>query len=408
MAVESVDNPMGVGAHDETQAGMKKQSGDHWQFASRGTPPTWLLDVNWFNLDREPKAERIKHNDIRDVYCLNLSGETLYAKHLHTNGLIDWLRRFVGRHPALREWQASQYAKWVGINAVEYIAWGRTKRRRKDPPGGHVLISGAINANNLNQQWPRIRQSYKSISKATDALVELFHTAHKNAFQHGDPHPENILISKDFTTAWFIDLQHVRYGRDLSRLARARDLVKLNQWFRHRATRAQRLRFLVKYLDRIGESSRLSEWSRLLTLEARRHAKKLADKRDGRIWGDNRYYRTVDLDNGWQGHVVIRYRRRPMDSQFVETSVEEQRRTLNDLISGREPAPPLTAIRIQTDSTGNGRLRNEFEALCRDRHRDKPVDQPLAYMYRESGGQREEILLVEPVGVGLRGEVHGR
>jgi hypothetical protein len=370
----------------------------HWQFTkAMEESPDWFKEIDWFDLKNEPSAKRIKHNDIRDVFRVKAGSRLFYAKHLHTRGVIDALRRFIGRHPALREWQASQYAKWNRLNAVEYVAWGRRLSRVANQPKGHVLISQAFDAQNLNQEWPRISQSYERMVRSTKSLVELFSAAHEHAFLHGDPHPENILIADDLSTAWFIDLQRSRYGRDLSRLARARDLVKLNQWFRHRATRTQRLRFLTQYLHRINELNRIRHWTAMLEQEAKRHNEYLAKKRDARIWGYNRYFQSTKLAGGWHAHIVVRYRRQSCDREIVEQPADIMVETLNAVISGADPPAPLIARRAQTRRFSAKGLRGDFKQLCCARHRDQSADQPHAFLYRNHGSRRDEVLITEPV-----------
>lgn len=403
-----------------------------------------IQQIPWHALETCPAAARVKVAENRDVWRIDLPGQTIYAKCYRSQGLLKRMVERVRGLAAQREWMALRQAAAIGVLAPEALAYATAASARGFYSA--LLITAAMPADalSLEQAWlaaqatsePQVMHRRKG--RLIEGLAELIARAHVGGLFHHDLHVGNILIfpHNGSVTAAMIDLHNTRRCKGLALSGVRGNLVQLNQWFARHASRTERLRFLKTYCRRLRamtgtvdvDSGPYShkELARHVLAVSRRYAAKLYTKRDRRILKQNKYFSTVRLEGGWTARVALDIKHgRPY---------EHPRHDLPDKTTWREliadPAVALTSqtVRVLKDSStrrvvrvdlpfggvgwtivakherggsllqwllGRNPLKQEFITGWKCLHRELPVALPLAILSRGGPSRQESILLVE-------------
>jgi RIO-like serine/threonine protein kinase len=386
---------------------------------------------DWFDLEGDPRATRIKSGDQRKTWRVPLGSRTVFAKVFDERGWLDRLKRWTLGDPAVREWRALRRAEALGVAVVRCLAVGR---RDGGPPRSVVVSEGLEGAASLAEAWEQgvangpVEERRSSASAIIEAVAQLLSLAHERGFVHGDDHPNNILVRSDPTLgldARYLDVHSARIGREPVSVRRTLEsLAQLDQYFRRRATRGQRLRFLRSYLGRRPsmrgptdarsfERKLLSNVSQVAAL----HAARLARHRDRRLGRRGKYFTTFTLGGGWRVTVALRLERRHVfPESYVPDRTEDEWRAILDSLLHR-----VSAARTAREAFDHGGMqievgrprrlvdrlrgtllrtphRRAFERCHALRHRDRAGELILAYGEHRSGGLVDRTLLVRSMG----------
>ncbi len=278
---------------------------------------------DWANLAPASGATKVKENDGRQVWRVELDDELVFAKlYLPPRGWLR-LRRWLLGSDSSRERRVAEYARRHRISTVQPIA-SADCRVAGAKPASILLTHGLPHAIPLNEAWaslsagdPAARQRKNLI---VDCVARLVAHAHQNGFEHTDLHAGNILLDRganDDYQAVFVDLHNIRIGRPVGDRAVVRNLAQFQQWFRSRAPLTDRLRFLDRYLhwrdvfESTGAFGRQLGWDvhelrAALDEAAHAHAGRLFAKRDRRSMRAGRYFTRLRLRHGWRGYAFLR------------------------------------------------------------------------------------------------------
>lgn len=213
-----------------------------WFFAP--DVPSWEL-----NLEREKQAGNvlvIKHGKHRTVYKVSLAnGQTVYWKHCRLNGPRAWWREVFRGPKARLEFNKALELRRRNIHTIEPLAWGKFKGFY--PKGSFLITKELEQATPLDEFLQRPLNMAERIT-ITHNLADFFAQLHREGITHPDPHPGNLLVSKnDLARFYLIDLHDLEFRKSLSLKQRIENLVLLNRWFALRTTRTDRLRFWKRY-----------------------------------------------------------------------------------------------------------------------------------------------------------------
>ncbi len=420
---------------------------------------------NWLHLVAEPQAEPVKRNVARRVWRVTVEGQELFAKVYRETGLSGKARQILRGPGCELEWRACAHARRHQIATVEPVACGTIGWRGLGGPS--VLITRALpDAIPLHLYWSRRvlaadpperrRRANAVIEAAASALAR----AHQSGFHHRDLHAGNLLAVEaedSQVRVVFVDLHNVRVNSRVSDGDAIRNLAQFNQWFRRRATRTERLRFLRHYRAFRDEFSRRTDSGPSIRLLYRelvealndavdRHGRMLWAKRDRVACRDGKYFCRLRTQNGWRGHAYLWAKHptiysRASQMQFTRTQWRQWLRDPLELVGSeratvvkeshtahicRTQLPtdggPLEVICKQTrprtwlkklyylfiDSRNIKSWKRGYQLL----NRELPTARPLAVMERRRAGLlRDSILVTEAVAdatdfdVLLRGEL---
>lgn len=385
---------------------------------------------DWFDLEGDPRATRVKSGDRRKTWRVPLGRWTVFAKVFDERGWLDRLKRWTLGDPAMREWRALRRAEALGVAVVRCLAAGRRGGGR---PRSVVVSEGLKGAASLAEVWEQsvangpAEERRSSASATIEAVARLLSSAHERGFLHGDDHPNNILVGSDpplGLDARYIDVHSARIGRGPISVRRTLDsLAQLDQYFQRRATRGQRLGFLRSYLGRRpsmrGSTDARSFERKLLSgvsQAAASHAGRLARHRDRRLRRKGKYFTRLTLDGGWRVTVTLRLERRHVFPEpFVPDQTEDEWRAILDPLLRR-----VSAARTAREAFDHGGMQVEvdrprrlidrltrmflrtphrrvFERCHALRHRDRGGELILAYGEHRSGGLVDRTMLVRSV-----------
>ncbi len=280
---------------------------------------------NWLHLIAEPNAEPIKRNAAREVWRVRVEGQDYFAKLYRETGLSGKIRSLFRGTGCKLEWRASRHALKHQIATVDPIAYGEVGLRGLGGPG-IFITHGLPQALPLNEYWQRkvltapLSRRREVVNAVIEAAATAVARAHQFGFHHRDLHAGNLLATEEpdgRPRVVFVDLHNVRVGRRVPDDSAIRNLAQLNQWFRLRATRTDRLRFQRFYMafreelsrrTGSGPSIQLSSRDFVEALEraARRHARALWAKRDRVAMRNGKYFCHVKARGGWRGHAFLR------------------------------------------------------------------------------------------------------
>ncbi len=387
---------------------------------------------NWFALQKDPRAVRVKTGHQRSTWRATLGDRTVFAKVVSAAGAgggMVRLKQWVIGTAAEREWRACREAEVRGITVVSAVAVGV---RSGSSPGTVFLSEALIEAQPLPDVWDRrvacvpLADERQATIGLIDTVARLFAVSHERGFVHGDAHPSNILVfvgTSGAQEAAFVDVHSARVTKSPASLRSTLGaLAHFDQYFQRRASRAERLRFLRRYLDRRpslstgGSQGAATVGRELLTALAQAkasHASRLAHQRDRRLCRNGKYFSTLTLPGGWEATVVQQLERRHL---FPEPHVAD--RTESDWRTILEPlVARIAGKELSSDTVDNGRClveveqldslsdrltatlrgsrhRRLFEQCHKQRHRDIPSPLILACAEHRSTGLVDATLLV--------------
>lgn len=384
---------------------------------------------DWLALENAPCAVSIKAGRARTTWRVTVGSRILFAKVLDESGFLDRLKRWVAAGTGRREWRTLLEAESRGVPVVRCLAMGA----RSGYPRRVALVFEAVpGATNLAEAWERNAQHMSPAGRraagagVVDAVARLFAVAHERGFVHGDPHADNVLVHPsegDALRAVFLDVHSARLTRRPASLRSSlRSLAQLDQHFRRRATRTERLRFLRDYVAQrpsISERWRLDSSQRDILTALRRasasHAKRLARTRDRRLRRNGRYFATLSLGEGCKATVVLRLERRHLfpEPDMPDRTQSEWRAILAPLVEtmrdAHAPDDVLDHHRLRVEIRRvEGLLkrllaafrgpaqRRVFERCHKRRHRDVPDGLILACVEHRSGGLVDATVLIRP------------
>lgn len=383
---------------------------------------------DWFALEAEPRAVAVKRGHARTTWRITLEGGTVFAKVMNTANLTDRLRHLLLGDAAKREWRIARKAEARGVPVARCLA---IAVMGGSAPRTVLLSEGVTDVVNLADAWQRqvehipVRQRRKAADHLIGAVARLFAQSHERGFVHDDAHPDNVLIAAPTPRpeALFVDVHSAKMTRRPASVSRtAESLAQLDQYFRRRATRTERLRFLHSYLTARGLTA---GWPhddqakrRLLATLARAgaiRAHRLARHRDRRLRRNTKYFATFEVGRGWRVTAALELERRHL---FPECEIPDRTRTdwqsifdalvrpLSDLPAAGasfehqgfsiEMNPVGGLLKRMFATLGWCAHRRAFERSHMLRHRDVPVDLILAYAEHRSTGLVDATMLIRP------------
>lgn len=425
--------------HDKDEANPTKISGPIMRVARRGAVwrirADWLERLlgpqapDWFKLGSDPRGQRVKVGYRRTSWRVSVSDRVVFAKVIELPGPITRLKHQVFGVSVDREWRASLRAEAIGVQVVRCLALGSGT----GPARRLVLLTeGLEGAANLSDAWVREvlhgqgSERQRSEAAIIDSIATLVSSAHERGFTHGDHHPNNILLVQiqrpPGVEAYYVDVHTARFASEPASIRRTlNSLAQLDQYFHRVATRTQRLRFLKRYLHKrpsLQPSGDLSvEHRRLLARLVRvtqHHAEHLARQWDRRLAGNERYFKTLAVGDGWKVTVVLALERRHVfpENHIPDRTVEDWRAILEPIVERANTlAPgdifdhgelcaqlgePLGYLRRVAAVVFRTAAWREFERCHHLRHRDIFADLIMAYGEHRSNGLIDRTILVRP------------
>ena len=132
---------------------------------------------------------------------------------------------------------------------------------------------------------------------------------HAAGILHNDLHCGNILRQSDGKLI-LMDLHRMGRCGWIARRAMAKNLSQLLHDRIHLTRRSERLRFLRDYLQfNTAARGSLRGWQWLIGQITRRYQAAFYKKRDRRIRGNNKYFCSLRLRDGWRGRVILASKR---------------------------------------------------------------------------------------------------
>jgi tRNA A-37 threonylcarbamoyl transferase component Bud32 len=266
-------------------------------------------------------AERVKANDQRTVWRVNLPSGVVFVKRCRVHRPRAWVRDLVRSPKARLEFEHALELRDRGIDVVEPLAWARTAGRW---PGDSWIVTRGRDAIPFSD-WINRPFSPTDRQELARAIARFFARLHDAGVIHPDPHPGNLLVETDSEGAprfVLIDLHAVSPGKPASVNAAFANLVLFNRWFRLRATRSDRLRF---WLDYVRERTTLTrpDAKRIEVATARSNNRFWA-RRFARYTTDNREFVRV-LGPAARGYAV-----RTLVHSFVDTFLADPEAAFRD------------------------------------------------------------------------------
>lgn len=384
---------------------------------------------DWFHVDREPHAECVESGWQRAVWRVDRDGRQIFAKVVRETGLRNRVKAWLLGTHAEREWRMVISAVAAGVPAPTAIAVGVRTANSMD----NVFLTEAFpNAVTLSETWARdvpntfdARRRF-AVRRLIDVVARLLATSHRLGFAHRDGHPNNILIAANKHDVWeaaFVDTHGSHLGRGpIAQRLGIRALAHVDQYFHRLATRSERMRFLQAYQSHLTPDAekaqdRLDRRHLAAQIQAvrRRHAARLAKRRDRRLRGTGRYFASLDLGGGWRASVATKLERRHVfpEATVPDRTAAQWRELLaffpSDGVGFEKAGPRVGDGRISFEwATVRGlferirstfsasKHRHAFEGCHRRRHRDLYAALVLGYAEHRVGGLVDATVLLRP------------
>ncbi len=378
----------------------------------------------WFALSANADAQRVKIGRHRSIWRASAGEDIVFVKQFAPPTGLARLKTALVGDPAQREWRAYIEAVSRGVSVVHAIAVGVQGGSKR----GSTLISlGVSGAQSLRdfcrRRAPKLAGKVDEFAadETLSALAELVAGSHERGMFHRDGHPGNILVPRDGTAtqrAVYMDLLGARFrnGPIPWRWA-VRSLAALAHAVMPYTSKSERLRFLREYVRRrasLGrqENSRPIRSRLWRDVESARHAhaKRLARRRDRRIFNDPDYFAWLRPAEGWRACVVLQPSGREMPFEarnwnrteadwsgrlraLVSTGDDEV--SVVDDLTIESQGAPSRAARVRWTLFGSPH-RREFLRCHELRHRDRPTELVLAFAERRRFGLIDRTFLVRP------------
>lgn len=304
-------------------------------------------EVPFDQWQRRGQLQVVKSGPHRAVYRLSLPETDLFLKHYKTPNLRSRLKNLIRGSDARREYYRAQQVGRRGIATITPVAFGE-RRAGGMITDSYLVCREITRATGLDHYletiFPALDPSVRGPMRRELArqLAELTAAMHLGGIAHDDFHAGNLMVETDNEQPirlHLIDLQAVRVLRPLAWRRARRNLVLLNLWFFQRASRSDRLRFLIHYLDKrpglVKDKRRAANeierrtWSVALKFWRRNPRRCMRTCRD--------FYR-IDL----HGRTAFALRRVP--KPVLEKLLEDPRAPLADAEETRLKESPRTTV----------------------------------------------------------------
>ena len=385
---------------------------------------------DWFALEGESRAERIKSGQGRAIWRVTLKTGTVFAKVATAERLWDRAKWLIVGSPGEREWRVSREAERRSLPVVCSLAVGVQGGPR---PGSALLTEGLREAVTLRTAWEQgaTRQTWRTRLKEAGPLIDtvarLFAVSHDSGLVHADNHPDNIMLVRDEGGAWadafYVDVHSSGLSAGpASRRHCNGSIAQLDQFFHRCATRTERLRFVRSYLEqrraapgRADARPPLREFAGEITSARQRHGKRLARQRNRRLRRDGKYFAALRLSGGWRARVALRLERRHVfaEGDVPDRTTGQWRAILTPISEGLGRGEPVedaanrNGLELEVSLPrgplqrvswvwGGPGQRKVFEQCHRRRHRDETADLILAYVEHRRAGLVDATFLVRP------------
>ncbi|RPI89205.1 MAG: hypothetical protein EHM42_03410 [Planctomycetaceae bacterium] len=248
----------------------------YWRFDTPGHSASAAVAIPhaWDQACSDGLVSVVKTGPHRTVYHLrSLQGE-FYLKHYHARGWRVWLKHLFRRTRAEHECQMAQQLEAAGLATIQPAAVGVV--RHLGSACESILVTHAIpQSRPLDElctlDLPRLprEEAHTLRARLARALGEFLGRLHAAGGDHRDLHAGNLLVESrrdGEVRLTLIDLQALRFCRELPADASLRALTTLNQFFAGKATQTDRLRFWRAYeaVERRDPASPRRSWRDLL------------------------------------------------------------------------------------------------------------------------------------------------
>jgi len=216
-------------------------------------------------------GEVIKTGVHRTVFRRELPSGVVFVKHFRIAGWRSLAQNLVRPCKAELESRAVRRVAEIGIPTADVLAIGRVWHNGM--VRDNYLVTRDLVASQLDQflqrQSPGTGEEHLQFrTRLAEALGRVAGRLHAAGIEHTDFHPGNILIRgdgaepEDQPQLWLIDLHAARSRGTWSLGWAARSLAALNQFFQHRASRTDQLRFFHAYRGALAESGIAATWDK--------------------------------------------------------------------------------------------------------------------------------------------------
>jgi len=251
--------------------------------------------------------EVLKKGRHRTVYRVRLPDRTVYVKHRCAARPADVVSHLFRPSDARREWLKAAELSRRGIATVKPVAW--QERTCFGLVWESFLVTEAIEPScSLEEFFQRRLDELPPSSRrhvwlqVIEELARFTAAIHRAGVAHPDFHSGNVLLGTGNLTAkggaddaraiYLIDVPGVRFEKHgpLAWAASRESLAMLHSGWWERTSRSQRLRFWQTYLRHRPELETPAEQTALrqIDLSTRRHARRIARRRDRRSLATNR------------------------------------------------------------------------------------------------------------------------
>ncbi|MBX7167369.1 MAG: hypothetical protein K1X74_13650 [Pirellulales bacterium] len=276
----------------------------HWHLAppadsaAPGDPSEWCRAI------AASHTVLIKQGAGRATYRVESASQVMFVKHYTARSWRERLRCWLRGSASRREFEHASVLAARGIPAIRPLAWA--ERRARGSVAEHFFLSAALEqATSLDDylaQRPHLDLAVRAQfdDRLVDGLATQCAAWHRAGVVHDDLHGGNLLVRTlaDGTPRFFlVDLPGIQFAASLAWRPSRHLLAMLLSAMHLHATPAMLARFWERYRAERPEldgSDAPLEAQRIVKL-AHGMALRLLDRRDRRVWRENReYYRVAN------------------------------------------------------------------------------------------------------------------
>ena len=244
-------------------------------------------------------ADIVKTGPARRVWCFRPEGAPgeVYVKENLLAEVTDTLKYVFGPSKAEKEWRRLLRLRERGVPVPRPLAVGVRRR-------GPILQSSVLVTEGLGAAEPLVKYfaahapsaSHAEVAAFTRSFAAFVRRLHEAGVVHRDFHAGNIMVEGPPGDARFhlLDVYEVRIAERVPRRKLLKNLAVLGHFFCRTVPRHCRARFLKEYLDGSGD---YRDAARVIERRAERGMRKIWARRDKRIFGENKYFRHVRVDD---------------------------------------------------------------------------------------------------------------
>jgi tRNA A-37 threonylcarbamoyl transferase component Bud32 len=250
--------------------------------------PDWQPVLHTHKFDRfdalwNLSGEVVKRSNSTEVLRVVLDGHAVFLKKYWVTNLNQFLSGITrgalfGTSKVQCEFENMQRLRAWGLDAPTPVAWGEQRR-------AGWLVRSVLVSEGIPDPLPLDRyivcdqtqgasvvpsSSYKRHRELIDRLADYVRRLHEHKFEHHDLYWRNIILSGDALTHFYLlDAHKGRiWDQKCEREARAHDLATLDAPAPAFFRRTERLRFLLRYLDKRRLDEETKELARLTSVLA--------------------------------------------------------------------------------------------------------------------------------------------